>query len=250
MKTRILIVILALVITSIIPLETLAENSFFSIVEATMNEITDCSEKQFIQLSASGYDPSACVLSIDFTEGNYSIVAVDGETAMLVYPFEREELADCIVELLIIFNDIEGQLPAGRYLQYDLKLAEDETHHITQDTLYDFISMLMGAGENGGNSRQKTYDSPIPFENLEFSNFLYEEYPSGNANISGMVKNHNNYTVDGYFYILFYKNDKLVHTELSGLPTIPAGGTGVWSDIIYGVEYDYVEYADSNVILK
>lgn len=250
MKKQVLATVLVFALIAMVPFGTLAESAFFSIVEATMNEIADCSEKQFIQLSASGYDPSACVLSIDFTEGNYSIVAVDGETAMLVYPFKREELADCIVELLIIFNDIEEQLPAGRYLQYDLKLAEDETHHITQDTLYDFIAMLMGAGENGGNSQQKTYDSPIPFENLEFSNFLYEEYPSGNANISGMVKNHNNYTVDGYFYILFYKNDKLVHTELSGLPTIPAGGTGVWSDIIYGVEYDYVEYADSNVIRK
>lgn len=40
------------------------------------------------------------------------------------------------------------------------------------------------------------------------------------------------------------------YTELSGLPTITAGGTGVWSDIIYGIEYDYVEYADSDVIRK
>lgn len=250
MKKQVLSTFLFIVFIATIPFETLAESAFFSVVETTLNEIVDCSEKQFIQLSAEGYDPSACVLSIDFTDGNYSIVAVDGETAMLVYPFEREELADCIVELLIIFNDIEERLPTGRYLQYDLKLAEDETHHITQDTLYDFISKLMGAGENNGNTRQKTYDSLIPFENLEFSNFLYEEYPSGNANISGVVKNHNSFSVDGYFYILFYKNDKLVHTELSGLPTIPAGGTGIWSDIIYGVEYDYVEYADSNVICR
>ena len=56
--------------------------------------------------------------------------------------------------------------------------------------------------------------------------------------------------MDGYFYILFYRNNKLVHTELSALPTIPAGASGVWSDLIYDVDYDRIDYADSNVIRR
>lgn len=250
MKKQVLATVLVIVLIAIVPFGTLAESAFFSIIEATMNEITDCSGKQFIQLSAGGYDPSACVLSIDYTEGNYSIVAVDGETAMLVYPFERDELSECIVELLFRFDTLEEQLPDGRYLQYDLKLAEEETYHITKENLYDFIAMLIGSGGSEKASSPKTYDSSIAFENLEFLDFLYEEHSNGNANISGIVENHNSYAVDGYFYILFYKNNKLVHTELSALPTIPAGASGVWSDLIYDVDYDRIEYADSNVIRR
>lgn len=248
MKKQVMAAILMLALIHMVPFGVMAEGSFFSVIEKTMNEITDCTDKEFIHLSAVNYDPSACMLSIDFTEGSYSIVAVDGENALLIHPFEQEELAACIIELLFSFNDIEEQLPAGRYLQYNLKLSEDETYSITKDSLYDFLALLMGSSESGDNTEQKTHRSSIPFKNLVFSNFLYEAYSSGNARISGMVENHNGFAVDGYFYILFYKDDVLVHTELSGLPEIPAGGTGVWSDIIYGVEYDSVEYADSNVI--
>lgn len=250
MKRRILITGLSIVLFCFSWMNAIAEDMFFSVVETTLNEIVDCSKKQFIQLSASEYDPDACILFIDYTEGNYSIVAVDGETAMLVYPFERDELTGCIVELLFRFDALEEQLPDGKYLQYDLKLAEEETYHITKENLYDFVAMLIGGGESEKPSPPKTYDSSIPFENLEFSDFLYEEYSNGNASISGIVENHNNYAVDGYFYILFYKNNKLVHTELSVLPTIPAGASGVWSDLIYDVDYDRIEYADSNVIRR
>lgn len=249
-RCRIYFTILLFCIFSIAPITAKAEMTYFAVVETMLNEIVDCSEKQFIQLSASEYDPDTCILFIDYTEGNYSIVAVDGETAMLVYPFEQDELSGCIVELLFRFDVLEEQLPNGRYLQYDLKLAEEETYHITKENLYDFIAMLIGSGGSDKIPPPKTYDSSIPFENLEFSDFLYEEHSNGNASISGIVENHNNYTVDGYFYILFYKNNKLVHTELSALPTIPAGASGVWSDLIYDVDYDRIEYADSNVIRR
>ena len=249
-KKRTAILILLLVIASIVPTNSLAENSVLSVVETVMNTITDCSDKQFIQVSSEGYDPTACVLCIDYIEGNYSIVVVDGDTAMLVYHFEREELADCIVKLLLLFDYVEAQLPTDRYLQYDLKLTEDDIFHITKENLDDFLAMLTGTSNSTGAASPKGYNSSIPFENLEFTDFLYEEHSNGNANISGVIKNHNNYTIDGYFHILFYKNNRLVHTELSALPTIPAGGIGVWSDLIYAVDYDRVEYADSNVIRK
>lgn len=249
-RYRSFFVVLLFCMIGFVSIDAKADMTYFAVVETTLNEIVDCSEKQFIQLSASEYDPDACVLFIDYTEGNYSIVAVDGETAMLVYPFEQDELSGCIVELLFRFDTLEEQLPDGRYLQYDLKLAEEETHHITKENLYDFIAMLIGSGGGEKASVPKTYTSSIPFENLEFSDFLYEKHFNGNASISGIVENHNSYAVDGYFHILFYKNNKLVHTELCALPTIPAGASGVWSDLIYDVDYDRIEYADSNVIRR
>lgn len=117
------------------PIHTFAENDFFGIVKSTLNEITDCSNKQLVQLSASGYDPDACILFIDYTEGNYSIVGIDDQAAMVIYPFEEEELAICIIELLLQFDSIEELLPNGRYLQYDLKLSENNTYHITKDNV-------------------------------------------------------------------------------------------------------------------
>lgn len=247
MKRRIFVTGLSIVLFCFNWLNVIAEDIFFSVVETTLNEIGDCYEKQFVHLSASGYDPYACILFIDCTEDNYCIVAVDGETAMLVYPFERNELTNCIVELLFRFDAVEEQVPNGRYLQYDLKLSEEETYYITKENLYDFIAMLISSSGSEKTSETKKDTSSIPFENLEFSNFLYEEHPNGNASISGIVENHNNCAVDGFFYILFYENNKLVHAEISDLPTIPTGASGVWSDLIYDVDYDRIEYADCNV---
>lgn len=247
MKQKLLLMIICIVYTCFAYGESSDINNVFVVIETTINHITDCSSKQFICLSAKGYDPNACILFIDYTEDNNYIVAVDGETAMLVYPFERNELANCIVELLLRFETLEEQLPVGRYLQYDLKLSEEETYYITKENLYDFIAMLISSSGNKKTTETQKDTSSIPFENLEFSNFLYEEHPNGNASISGIVENHNNYAVDGYFYILFYENNKLVHTELSALPTIPAGASGVWSDLIYDIDYDCIEYADCNV---
>lgn len=89
-RCRIFFTILLFCIFSIAPITAKAEMTYFAVVETMLNEIVDCSEKQFIQLSASEYDPDTCILFIDYTEGNYSIVAVDGETAMLVYyDFQR-----------------------------------------------------------------------------------------------------------------------------------------------------------------
>ena len=249
MAKRILKVV-TLIVAAFLFCSAFAENDFFTTTEIILKEITDCSDKEFLQLSASNCDPTSCALFLNFAGEDYSIVAVDDQKALLVYPFEKGELANCIVELLLRFDDIEEQLPNGKFLQYDLKLSEESTYHITKDNVITILRALIGAAGSTGEASQPSYDSTIPFENLEFTDFIYEGYSSGNASISGMVKNHNSFAVDGYFYILFYKDDKLVHTELSALPTIPAGGTGVWSDLIYGLEYDRVEYADSNVIRK
>lgn len=251
MREKSMLIIALIISVIMIPVGSSAESHFFAVVENTVREIIDCSDKQFINTSAVNADSQFCSIFIDLTEGNYSIVAVDNDRAMLVYPFEYEELASCTVGLLLFFEDIEEQILDGRSLEYNLKFSESETLVITRKNLKDFLSFLFDLDEEGGNTSTPAYSSTIPFENLEFMDFLYEEYSiGGSAQISGTVKNHNNYPVFGYFHILFYKNNKLVHTNLVSLPTIPAGGTGVWSDLIYAVDYDRIEYADSTVTRK
>lgn len=85
-----------------------------------------------------------------------------------------------------------------------------------------------------------------PFDNLYFSNFLFDE-SVGWATISGDVANGNGFAVDGTFYVVFYKNGRVIHREHVMLGEIPAYSTGVWSGFMEAVDYDRVEYADSSV---
>ena len=70
----------------------------------------------------------------------------------------RDELSDCIVELLFHFDAWEEQFPDGRYLQYDLKLAEEETYHITKENLYDFVPSRRIIHQN---MRHRAYRLPV-----------------------------------------------------------------------------------------
>lgn len=91
-----------------------------------------------------------------------------------------------------------------------------------------------------------------PFDQLSFSGFLYEKskhFPT-NASISGSVYNGNNFSVYGYFYIIFAKGGRTVHRELVSIGTVSPNKTGTWSDLIYSLDYDTISYEDSTIIRK
>lgn len=106
----------------------------------------------------------------------------------------------------------------------------------------------------GSTTRNQTKSSgsiitaSIPFDNLRFSDFLYEEGSGTTATISGTVWNGNSYTISGMCYVIFNKNGRTVHRELIMVPEIAAYETGVWSDLIYKLDYDSVEYANSVIV--
>ena len=91
-----------------------------------------------------------------------------------------------------------------------------------------------------------------PFDQLSFSGFLYKKskaFPT-NASISGSVYNGNNFSVTGYFYIIFQKGGRTVHRELVSIGTIGSNKTGTWSDLIYSLDYDTISYEDSTIIRR
>lgn len=94
--------------------------------------------------------------------------------------------------------------------------------------------------------------STEPFDHLTFSDFLYEKskaFPT-NASISGNVYNGNSFTVTGYFYIVFKKSGRTVHRELVSIGTVGPHSTGTWSDLIYSLDYDTINYEDSTIMRK
>lgn len=98
---------------------------------------------------------------------------------------------------------------------------------------------------------ESSASSDEPFDNLVFSDFLYEKSRVGSsATISGSVRNNNDFAVMGYFYVVFYKNGQIVHRELAGIGTIPAHSSGTWSTLMYDLDYDRVGYADSTIVRK
>lgn len=110
--------------------------------------------------------------------------------------------------------------------------------------------------DRAGTSSYTGYDSYIsvdePFDRLSFSGFLYEKskhFPT-NASISGSVYNGNNFSITGYFYIIFDKGGRTVHRELVSVGTIGPNKTGTWSDSIYSLDYDTISYEDSTIIKK
>lgn len=142
----------------------------------------------------------------------------------------------------------------GTLLFYSEDFEASTDSNFYNDAWFFSFVIICDMDSSGILSSDDTSTSPSfsmsdePFDNLVFSDFLYEKSKNyNNATISGSVKNNNNFAVSGYFYVVFYDNGSVVHRELVGLPTIPAHSTGTWSDIIYDLEYDRVEYADSTV---
>ena len=94
--------------------------------------------------------------------------------------------------------------------------------------------------------------SKEPFNQLSFSDFLYEQsksFPS-NASISGSVYNGNAFAITGYFYVIFKKAGRTVHRELVSIGTVESNSIGTWSDLIYSLDFDSISYEDSTIIRK
>ena len=120
-----------------------AEGSFLDTAEEVLASITDLSDKQVFTLQASGYSPDLCIVQFDFTEGNQTIVAVEGDRCRLFFFFEDEELLSLLYRMIAAFDALEKQLPAGKKLQYDVRFSEEETCPITGSTIAEHFSWAL-----------------------------------------------------------------------------------------------------------
>lgn len=127
---------------------------------------------------------------------------------------------------------------------FEAKDIYGNIHDVENSNVYRIIQSLPDEKYNSGGVAVE------PFDQLDFSDFLYEQsrsFPS-NASISGTVYNGNAFPVTGYFYLIFKKGGRIVHRELVSIGSVKAKSSATWSDLIYSLDFDSVTYEDSTII--
>ena len=117
-----------------------ADSIFFSLSDLYLQKAIDFSNRENVEMSASGYNPDINIISFDFTDGNQTIIAIDGDRCKVYYFFEDEELWNIAFFMITQFKAIESQLPAEKVLQYELRFSETDKLFITSDTMSKYYS--------------------------------------------------------------------------------------------------------------
>jgi len=120
-----------------------AENSFLDSAETMLRSIADFSEKQVFSLGATGYNPDQCLLSFDFTEGNQTVIAVQGDQCRVFYKFEDHELMSLYFRMIMKFEELEKNIPSGKMLRYQVKFSEEEVYSITRTVIEKYYSWAL-----------------------------------------------------------------------------------------------------------
>lgn len=120
----------------------LAEDGFLPIAEEYIYHVTDFAGKDSAVLSASGYSPNKCIISFDFTDGNQSIVAIDGNQCEVFYFFDDNELMSALLQMITKFGEVEARISLGKQLEYEMRFSETEIHHITSETMRKHYSWI------------------------------------------------------------------------------------------------------------
>ena len=119
-----------------------SENDFLSLAEGLVKQVVDFSGKNTAVLSASGYDPSYCILLFNFNEGDQSISAIDGDKCEIFYFIDDDEMMSALFQMIIKFNEIESNLSSGKKLQYKLRFSDNEIQIITSETMSKYYSWV------------------------------------------------------------------------------------------------------------
>lgn len=138
MKRIVTLILCAILICSYT--QACAESDFFQLVDSYIHIVADCSDKESVVMSASGYDPALCIISFDFTDGNQSIVAIDGDECKVFYFFDDNELMSILFQMITIFDEIEAQLTDGKSLQYEMRFSDTEIHYITYEIIRNYYN--------------------------------------------------------------------------------------------------------------
>lgn len=118
------------------------KSDFLLIAEDYINQTLDMTDKKNAVLSASGYDPSYCILLFNFGDGDQCISAIDGDKCKLFYFIDDDEMMSALFQMIIWFKDIEASLPSGKKLQYKLRFSDEEIHIITSETMSKYYSWI------------------------------------------------------------------------------------------------------------
>ena len=122
--------------------QAFAESDFLQLADSYIHIVADCSDKESVVMSASGYDSALCIISFDFTDENQTIVAIDGDECKLFYFFDDNELMSTLFQIITLFDEVNAQLNDGKSLQYEMRFSETEIHHINAQTISDYYNWM------------------------------------------------------------------------------------------------------------
>lgn len=101
----------------IITLPASADQMFLDFADTFLLELFDSSQKQSFVLSASGTSPEYSSIYFDFTDGNQTILSIDGDKCKVYAFFEDDELLSILFQMIQKFNNIESQMTSGKKLE-------------------------------------------------------------------------------------------------------------------------------------
>lgn len=140
---RLFYIFTVVLITVVIGLSAgLAEDGFLSTAEEYVRLVTDFTGKNAVVMSASGYDPNKCIISFDFTDGNQTIVAIDGNQCEVFFFFDDNELMSALFQMITKFDEVEARIPSGRQLEYEIRFSETEIQYISLNTMQIYFSWI------------------------------------------------------------------------------------------------------------
>lgn len=140
---RLFYIFTVVLITVVIGLSAgLAEDGFLSTAEEYVRLVTDFTGKNAVVMSASGYDPNKCIISFDFTDGNQTIVAIDGNQCEVFFFFDDNELMSALFRMITKFDEVEARIPSGRQLEYEIRFSETEIQYISLNTMQIYFSWI------------------------------------------------------------------------------------------------------------
>ena len=104
---------------------SIADTLFIETADRYLNSVSDLSDKQSFVMDAINSKPNYCTILYDFSEGNRTIVSIDGDKCKVYAQFERDEMLGILYHMLSVFGEIDGKLPSDNELEYRIRLADD-----------------------------------------------------------------------------------------------------------------------------
>lgn len=140
MKRVICLLIAMMIMTIMLPAS--ADEAFLDFADTFLLELFDATQKQSFVLSASGTSPLYSSVYFDFTDGNQTILSIDGDKCKVYAFFEDDELLSILFRMIQMFDNIESQMTNGKKLEFEIKFAEDDKLVLHSDNIQQYFSWL------------------------------------------------------------------------------------------------------------
>ena len=115
---------------------------FLHLIERYLNDYVAMDGHEAIEMNTTSTVEGKSDIQFNFTEGNQTIVAVNGDKAKVFFNFTDDEMMSLVFRFILVFDEIEARLESGKHLEITLRFSETEVHHITRETLDTYYGWL------------------------------------------------------------------------------------------------------------